>query len=99
GFTFPAGPVDLTGESALVYVRERKNLPEGDFSRAERQRDVTKAIVSKLMSRGVLPNPGMFRDAVTTLGPAFRVDAGLDNQTIIDTGLSMRIGGGEDILS
>lgn len=99
GFTFPKGQVELTGESALVYVRERKNLPEGDFSRAERQRDVTKAIVSKLMSRGVLTDPGMFRDAVTTLGPNFTVDAGFTNRAIIDLGLSMRITGGDDIVS
>lgn len=99
GFTFPEEPVDLTGESALVFVRERKNLPEGDFSRAERQRDVTRAIISKLMSRGLLTNPGMFRDAVTTLGPNFTVDEALTNQAIIDLGLSMRITGAEDIKS
>ncbi|RMB61883.1 LCP family protein [Tessaracoccus antarcticus] len=99
GFDFPKGPVELTGESALRFVRERKNLPNGDFDRAERQRDVLKAIVSKLTSRGVLTNPGMFRDAVTTLGPNFTVDTGLDNNTIINLGLGMRINGGDDIKS
>lgn len=99
GFSFPKGPVELTGESALTFVRERKNLSDGDFGRAERQRDVLKAIVSKLTSRGVLTNPAMFRDAVTTLGPNFTVDSGLDNNTIINLGLGMRIKGGGDIKS
>lgn len=99
GYSFPAGRVDLTGESALVYVRERYSLPEGDFSRAERQRDVIQAVVSKLTSRGVLANPGMFRDAVTTLGPNFTVDEGLTNSKIIDLGLDVGIGGGDDIVS
>lgn len=99
GFTFPEGPVELTGESALTFVRERKNLPDGDFGRAERQRDVLKAIVSKLTSRGVLASPGTFRDAVTTLGPNFTVDSALDNGRIVDIGLGMRITGGDDIKS
>ncbi len=99
GFSFPKGPVELTGESALQFVRERKNLNNGDFGRAERQRDVLKAIVSKLMSRGVLTNPGQFRDAVTTLAPNFTVDSGLDNSRIVDIGLGMRISGGDDIKS
>ncbi len=99
GVSFPEGPVELTGETALRFVRERKNLPGGDFDRTERQRDVIKAIVSKLTSRGVLTNPTMFRDAVTALGPNFTVDSGLDNGTIIDIGLGMRITSGDDIKS
>ncbi|MEO7586861.1 MAG: LCP family protein [Arachnia sp.] len=99
GFAYPRGPVELTGESALNFVRERKNLPNGDFDRAERQRDVLKAIVTKLTSRGVLTNPGTFREAITTLGPNFTVDSGLDNGTIVDLGLGMRIRGGDDIKS
>lgn len=99
GYTFPEGPVDLTGDSALVFVRERKNLPGGDLDRAERQRDVIRAIIDKLTSRGVLTNPGTFRDAITSLAPNFTVDSGLDNDRIVDIGRSMRIGGGEDVHS
>ena len=99
GFDFPKGQVELTGESALTFVRERKNLENGDFGRAERQREVLKAIVSKLTSRGVLTSPGKFRDAVTTLAPNFTVDSGLDNGRIVDIGLGMRVTGGDDIKS
>lgn len=89
GYTFPKGQVELTGESALVFVRERYNLPAGDFDRAERQRAVVMAVVDKLASAGTLADPGKFRDAITTLGPNFTVDAGLTNQAIIDLGLGM----------
>lgn len=89
GYSFPKGDVELTGESALVFVRERKNLPGGDFDRAERQRDVVIAVVDKLASAGTLTDPGKFRDAITTLGPNFTVDAGLTNQSIIDLGLGL----------
>lgn len=98
-FDFPEGDVTLTGESALRFVRERKNLSNGDFGRAERQRDVLKAIISKLTSAGVLTNPAMFRDVVTTLGPNFTVDEALNNGRIVEIGLGMRITGGNDIKS
>lgn len=98
-FDFPKGEITLTGESALVYVRQRKGLSDGDFGRAERQREVTRAVIGKLMSRAVLTNPVMFRDAVTTLGPYFRVDEGLDNATLLGIATSMRIGGPDDIRS
>ena len=99
GFDFPKGEVELTGKSALQFVRERKNLQDGDFGRAERQRDVLKAIVTKLTSRGVLTNPSTFREAVTSLAPNFTVDGGFSNSRIVDIGLGMRIDGGDDIKS
>ena len=40
GYKFPVGNVNLRGEQALAYVRERKQLPHGDLDRAERQRVV-----------------------------------------------------------
>lgn len=99
GYDFPQGLVELDGEGALAFVRERYDLPNGDFDRAERQRDVIQAVLAKLMSRGVLTNPTMFRDAVTTLGPNFTVDSELTNDALFDLATQMRINGGEDIKS
>ena len=89
GYDFPAGEVELTGESALVFVRERYNLPNGDFGRAERQRDVVTAVVKKIASADTLTDPNKFREVVTTLGPNFTVDEALTNQAIIDLGMGM----------
>lgn len=89
GFNFPEGEIELTGDSALQYVRERKNLPAGDFSRGERQRDVVMAVVKKIASAGTLADPGKFRDVVTTLGPNFTVDEALTNDVIIDLAMGM----------
>ncbi len=99
GFSFPRGPVELNGESALVYVRERYQLPEGDFDRTERQRAVIQAIVGKVLSAEVLTNPAKFRDVVAALGPNFTVDEGLSSTNLINLGISMRINSGEDIRS
>lgn len=99
GFTFPEGDVTLNGESGLKFVRNRYGLPGHDFDRSERQRDVIIAVLDKLTSRGVLTNPGMFRDAVTTLGPNFTVDQAFTNDKIIELGLQLRITGGKDVYS
>lgn len=88
--TFPAGEVTLDGESALVFVRQRYGLSDGDFGRATRQREVIKASLSKLASAGVLADPLRFRESITTLGSNLTVDEGLTNEAIFDLGWSMR---------
>lgn len=98
-YDFPAGEITLTGDSALAYVRERYDLSGGDFSRAERQRDVIKAVLSKLTSTGVLADPGKFKEAIGVLGTNFTVDSGLTNNAIFDLGWSMRDIRGDDINS
>lgn len=99
GVHFPVGEVTLDGDDAILYVRNRYGLPNGDFDRAERQRDVMTAVIEKLVSRDVLTDPAKFRDAVTTLGSQFTVDEGLTNDVMLDLALSMRITGGSDVVS
>lgn len=90
GFEFPKGEITLTGDSALQFVRERKNLPDGDFGRAQRQRDVVMAVVKKLSSRGVLANPGLFNEALAELGPNFTVDEALTNTALVTLALELK---------
>lgn len=52
--TFPAGEITLNGTYALEYVRERKNLPNGDFDRNEHQAIVMKALIDELTSPSVI---------------------------------------------
>ena len=90
GLDFPKGEITLSGEEALWFVRERKNLSDGDFGRAARQRDVIKAVLGKLASGGVLSEPGRFRESVTELGKNFTVDEGLTNDNIIRLGWELK---------
>jgi len=90
GLDFPKGEITLSGEEALWFVRERKNLSDGDFGRATRQRDVIKAVLGKLASGGVLSDPGRFRESVTDLGKNFTVDEGLTNDNIIRLGWELK---------
>ncbi len=41
---FAAGPQTMDGETALKYVRQRHNLPGGDFDRVKRQQNWIRAV-------------------------------------------------------
>lgn len=47
---FPEGNIHLDGDTALKYVRERHNLPDGDFGRNMHQQIVLKAMIKKVTS-------------------------------------------------
>lgn len=97
GFTFPRGELDLTGESALVYVRERYALPRGDLDRAERQRLVVKAIIDKLASNQTLTNPARLLNVVNRLSQSVTVDGTLSNQRILTLARELNVTAGTDI--
>ncbi|SDB96718.1 cell envelope-related function transcriptional attenuator common domain-containing protein [Raineyella antarctica] len=90
GFTFPQGQITIQGPQALAYVRERYDLPRGDFDRAERQRTVVQAIMRKAVSTEVLTNPGQFTNFVGTFSRYLTVDASLTDQELLSTAMSMR---------
>jgi LCP family protein required for cell wall assembly len=48
GAVFPEGPRVLTGQEALAFSRNRKDTPEGDFSRSENQGTVILSTLQKL---------------------------------------------------
>jgi len=51
------GNINLRGEEALAYVRERTQLPHGDLDRADRQRVVLHAILAKGLAKETISNP------------------------------------------
>jgi len=97
GFTFPRGDLDLTGASALAYVRERYDLPRGDFDRAERQRLVIKGIVDKLASNQTLTNPGKLLAVINRLSKSVTVDDTLTNANILALVNDLQLTSGDDI--
>ncbi|MFD3446593.1 LytR family transcriptional regulator [Microbacteriaceae bacterium 4G12] len=52
--SFPKGEVRLNGTGALSYTRMRKEDPNGDFGRQERQRQVIQAVIQKGASLSTL---------------------------------------------
>ncbi|MDF2948225.1 MAG: LytR family transcriptional regulator [Sedimentibacter sp.] len=58
GFSFIKGENQLSGDEALVFVRERYALAEGDNQRIENQMLVIKALIVKATSAAILINAG-----------------------------------------
>ncbi len=68
-YTFRKGFQQMGGAEALAFVRERKDLSEGDISRGRRQQAFIKALMLKSLSKDVLLNPvklAQFTDAATS---------------------------------
>lgn len=61
---FPAGEIKLSGREALDYVRMRKNDPDGDFGRQNRQKQVIKSIMVQAVSATTLFNYPKIFDAL-----------------------------------
>jgi LCP family protein required for cell wall assembly len=49
--SFPAGTYTMDGHTALSYVRQRKNLPGGDFGRVRRQQNWIRSVAREILSR------------------------------------------------
>ena len=55
--SFQAGPQHMDGEQALNYVRQRHNLPGGDFDRVKRHQNWIRAVARETLDRGTLTSP------------------------------------------
>ncbi len=90
GYDFPVGSITISGDEALAYVRERKQLPRGDLDRAERQRLVTQAVLKKGLSKETLRNPVAFNRFTKGLAQQMTVDDELTISELQKTALSIR---------
>ncbi|ADD46002.1 LCP family protein [Stackebrandtia nassauensis] len=84
--TWKAGKQTLDGESALDYVRQRKQFNEGDFARMRHQRELLKAMMDKATSAGIITSPGSLTDFLSSVTDAVKVDKEFD---LISTGVSL----------
>jgi LCP family protein required for cell wall assembly len=85
---FPEGPITLSGEDALDYVRF--SAP-GELQRAENQRNVLKAILAKGLSTGVVADPARFTTFLGNAAKRIQVDKTLNNGEIRSTAMSIRM--------
>ena len=91
GYSFPAGWITISGEQALAYVRERKQLPHGDLDRSERHRAVVLAILGKGLSRDTIRNPRRFLAFTSGVARHVIVDEDLTPDVLRSTALSLRL--------
>ena len=87
---FAAGPQHLDGTQALNYVRQRYNLPGGDFDRVRRQQNALRALVRSALSSGTLSSPTRAYDLVNSLTQHIGVDDSLSNTGLATLAFSLR---------
>ena len=90
GFAFDQGDVELNGEQALGFVRERYAFADGDYQRARNQQAYLKGLTQKVMSSETLRNPGRLVDTFQALKPHLILDQGLDLGAAVALGYDMR---------
>jgi LCP family protein required for cell wall assembly len=73
-FKMSAGRHHLTPVQTLEFVRQRHNLKGGDLARERRQRYFLTAAFNKIVSLGVLLNPGKLNSLIKAVDGAFYVD-------------------------
>lgn len=89
---------DLDGERALIFVRERYSLSEGDISRGYRQQAFIKALMLKALSREVITNPVTLAQFVDAATQNLVVDESLDLNEMRKLAFSMTGLRGDDVV-
>jgi len=73
---------DMGGAEAEEFMRQRKNLPDGDFGRMQDQQLVVKSIIQKISSNGLLTNPFQLDKLIMTAARTLTIDKTLDLQQL-----------------
>ncbi|ADU47671.1 LCP family protein [Intrasporangium calvum] len=97
GVTFNEGTMHMDGETALIFVRQRKQLSEGDISRGRRQQAFIKALMLKTLSAETLTNPIRLKDFIDAATSNLIVDQDLDVGTMRSEAFSMKGLRGRDV--
>ncbi|KRF28368.1 LCP family protein [Phycicoccus sp. Soil802] len=97
GYSFHKGYNQMDGAAALAFVRERKQLSEGDISRGRRQQAFIKALMLKSLSKDVLTNPVKLAQFVDAGTSNLTVDNGFSVADMRSEAISMRNLRGKDI--
>lgn len=78
GYSYAQGPIELQGDAALSYVRERMAFPGGDYQRARNQQAFIKAVMAETLTAETLTNPVRVTNLVSELSPHLIVDSGFN---------------------
>jgi LCP family protein required for cell wall assembly len=74
---------DMRGEEAMVFVRQRNDVPGGDFGRMRSQQLVIKALAEKATSSGIVLNPGRLDALITTAAESLTVDQSMNLRDLV----------------
>ena len=87
---YPVGKLTMTGNEVLGFVRERKNVPGGDYQRVKNQRKVIIALAKKIITDEVKNNPLKLSSTFESIAPYLALDEGFTLQYIVKLVGSLR---------
>ncbi|GAA1224519.1 LCP family protein [Kitasatospora nipponensis] len=85
-----AGSYHMDGDEALLYVRERHGLPDGDLDRTKRQQNFLRALLKQTLNSGTLTSPTRLAGLLRSVGDVVSVDSRLSNSDLYDLAWSLR---------
>lgn len=85
-----AGVNKMNGERAMWFVRQRYNLPNGDFDRIRRQQAVLRALAVSAASGGMITNPLKLNRFLEAATKSVSVDDSVNVGALRSLALSMR---------
>jgi LCP family protein required for cell wall assembly len=71
---WPKGCYDMGGEEAEVFMRQRHDVPGGDFGRIRSQQLVMKALIEKATSAGMLTSPNKLDSLLIAAAQSLTID-------------------------
>jgi LCP family protein required for cell wall assembly len=92
GSNFRAGVQQISGADALSFVRQREGLPRGDLDRIVRQQAFLGSAVHKLLSTGVLADPGKLGGLMDAVQRSIVLDAGWNMVSLLGQAQSLAAG-------
>ena len=69
---------DMQGEEAEIFMRQRHDVPGGDFGRMKSQQLVMKALADKATSSGVVTNPDRLDALLSTAAKSLTIDKSMN---------------------
>ena len=90
GINLPAGRQVVSGDQALAFVRQRKQLPNGDIDRIRRQQAFLSSIVRQVLSSGTLLDPFKLNDFLSAATRSVKVDDSLSGAGLTSLALRLR---------
>ncbi|MQY05995.1 LCP family protein [Actinomadura macrotermitis] len=85
-----AGKQKLDGKDALLFVRQRHNLPNGDFDRIRRQQAFLGALARQAADGGTLTNPIKLNRFLEAFTKSITVDDSMDAGKLRSLALGLR---------
>jgi LCP family protein required for cell wall assembly len=75
---WPKGCYDMGGEEAEIFMRQRHDVPGGDFGRIISQQLVMKALMGKATSSGMLTSPSKLDSLLVAVAKSLTIDKSMN---------------------